>query len=323
MTLLKKYYSKFFFKQYSIGVVEDTLEEIIRQKKTTFKFEWMPAGHYSVSIADPFVFASGNGKINILAEKFTTGNMDGKICLLNYSKTTGFSKPEIIFDHGEHLSYPFIFEENEKMYVLLTELNGALLCYEYDRVEKKLFNKKAILNFPLIDATVLTYNNKYWLFGTFEDKGSLGKLYIYYADHLAGPYTAHPDNPVKDNIKCSRGAGSFIMVDGNIYRPSQNCSNYYGEAVVINKIVTLSETEFEEEAYMTINANNNDEFKFGIHTINTVGNFTIVDGQKGYFQPLSQLFRAVARFLRPHVNKLSVAFGYMHSIQFIDSELIS
>ncbi len=322
MTLLRKYYSKFFFKQYSIGIVEDTLEEIIRQKKTTFTFEWMPAGHYSSSIADPFVFASGNGKINILAEKFTTGNMDGKICLLSYSKTSGFSAPEIIFDDGDHLSYPFIFEENDKMYVLLTELTGALLCYEYDRKEKRLFNKRTILNFPLIDATVLHLNNKYWLFGTFEEKSKAGKLYIYYADNFVGPYLPHSGNPVKNSIKSSRGAGAFIKVDGNFYRPSQNCSNYYGEAVVINKLVTLNESEFEEEGYMTITTDKKNEFRFGIHTINSIGKFTVVDGQKGYFQPFSQLMRAVIRFFKSHVKKLSCLFWYIHSVQLPEEVFI-
>ncbi|HLG41570.1 MAG TPA: hypothetical protein VI461_17955, partial [Chitinophagaceae bacterium] len=98
-------------------------------------------------------------------------------------------------------------------------------------------------------------------------------------------------NPVKSNLNGSRPAGNFIEVDGAIYRPSQNSRNYYGESITINKIKTLTTSTFEEEEYMIIEPNKNDEFNYGIHTINAVDDIIIVDGQKGYFEPVRQLRR--------------------------------
>ncbi|HEY6503881.1 MAG TPA: hypothetical protein VIZ28_07905, partial [Chitinophagaceae bacterium] len=117
------------------------------------------------------------------------------------------------------------------------------------------------------------------------------ELYIYYADSLTGPYSAHKNNPVKSGLNGPRPAGNFIEVDGKIYRPAQNCANYYGESITINKITELSETAFSEEEHMHIHSNPNDEFNYGIHTINVVDDIIIVDGQKSYFQPVQQLGR--------------------------------
>ena len=84
-------------------------------------------------------------------------------------------------------------------------------------------------------------------------------------------------------------------MDGAIYRPTQNCRNYYGESLTINKIVKLTTSEFTEEEHMVIKPNKQDEFNYGIHTINVVDDIIIVDGQKSYFQPLQQLGRKLKR----------------------------
>jgi hypothetical protein len=42
---------------------------------------------------------------------------------------------------------------------------------------------------------------------------------------------------------------------------------------------------------MIIGPNRNDEFNYGLHTINALDDIVIVDGQKGFFQPVQQLGR--------------------------------
>ncbi len=316
MNLLRKYFSKLFFKQFSIGILEDDIEQIIRQKKTTLSFKWLKLNHYNNSIADPFAFSNSKGELKILAEIFTTGELDGKICQLSYDDAKGFSTPEIIFGNGKHLSYPCIYKEENKMNVLLTELDGGLINYEYNERGSTLTNEKLILDLPLVDASLLKKDDKYWFFGTLLENGSSNRLYIYYADNFFGPYKSHALNPVKNNLNGSRSAGNFIHVDGSFFRPSQNCKNYYGESITINKIVKLSETEFEEEEHMTIKAKNSAEYNFGVHTINAEGKYVIVDGQKGHFQPFLQIFRAVKRYFDRNKNKLTLTLYYMNGINF-------
>ena len=67
--------------------------------------------------------------------------------------------------------------------------------------------------------------------------------------------------------------------------------DYYGESITINKVNNLTTSQFDEEEYMTIGSHKDDEFNYGIHTINVVDDIIIVDGQKGYFEPVQQLSR--------------------------------
>jgi hypothetical protein len=310
MGFMKKYLSKLFFKQWSIGIAEYSIADIIRTKKTDLSFEWLKTDSIMQSFADPFVFISQNGETNIFAEQFTTGELDGKITLIAHNNTQGFSSPKTILQTESHFSYPHIYEENDKTFVLIENaFNNTLASYEYNPKSKELHTKKQICDLPLIDATILKKNDKYWLFGTLLGEGKFSQLHIYHADNFYGPYTAHTANPVKNNLNGSRPAGAFIEVDGEIYRPAQNCSMYYGESITINKVISLSETEFEEVEYMKISSNKNAEFNFGMHTINAAGKYIVVDGQKGHFQPLLQLIRVIKKKLGLNKSKFySVAY---------------
>ena len=99
----------------------------------------------------------------------------------------------------------------------------------------------------------------------------------------------------KKYINGSRPAGNFILVDGNLYRPAQNSGKYYGSSIAITKIVTLTETEFEEESYMTFRPNKNDNFNFGMHTINYQDGLIVVDGLRRTFSPLTQIITFIKK----------------------------
>jgi len=109
---------------------------------------------------------------------------------------------------------------------------------------------------PLRDCTILKYEDKYWLFGILsEDEGKDYKLYVFFSDTLLGPYISHASNPLRNGLDGTRSAGNFIIVDGVIYRPTQNCKNGYGESITINKLTRLNEISVTEEPYMTISIN--------------------------------------------------------------------
>ena len=108
---------------------------------------------------------------------------------------------------------------------------------------------------------------------------------------MLGPYVPHPENPVKDSSNGTRPAGNFIEVDGTFYRPSQNCENKYGESITINKINVLNELSFNEEPYMLITINKENQRKHKVHTIHTINaldDIIAVDGMKWIFSPFDQ-----------------------------------
>jgi beta-xylosidase len=312
--LLRKYYSKLFFKQWSIGVIEDDITSIILNKKDKLDIKWHNSSDIYDSYADPCAFIDANGKLNILAEHFTTGKYDGKICSIAYDKNEGFSPPRTILNAESHFSYPLVIHENGKMYVFTENaLNGGLVSYEYNPDAARFYNKKRISELPLLDSTILKENGHYWLFATLLGKNSHSQLHIYYSNNLFGPYTPHAQNPVRNNLDGTRPAGAFIRVNGKIYRPSQNCSNYYGESLTIHEVKKITETEYEEEEYMTIKPEQKSEYSFGIHTINVAGKYIVVDGQKGHFQPVMQHIRKLVRLFSSNGNKVLALYFTLYN----------
>lgn len=294
MGLFKKYADKLYLKQWSIGFVKANLDEIIRTKQNKLSIDWLVPENNMISWADPFIFKTDDGQTHILYESVSSYGLDGRITMLTVDTQLKPVAEKLVLETKEHLSYPFIYKENGKLYVFPENaFSGSLSCYEFDPATQKLINKKQVINKPVVDATIIKQEGRYWMFCTMIGEARNSDLHIFYADKLTGPYTAHAGNPVKKDLYSARPAGNLLNVDGVLYRPAQNCTSIYGESITINKITTLTTTEFAEEQHMTLYANKSDQFNYGIHTINACGNTIIVDGQKKYFQPVQQLWRKI------------------------------
>jgi hypothetical protein len=238
--------------QWGIGFSQGNIQDLIREKKTKLALTWIPLANSSISIADPFIFKDHKGTLTMVYEDFSMMDLAsyGKIVMASLDKDFKLTAQKEIFDSKSHASYPFVFSENGKTYIIPeTSRLRKVSAYEYDFENKCLGNERIIIdNLPLLDSTIFKYNGKYWLFATLSDhQFDHSKLYIYYADNLFGSYRPHANNPVKHNLDGTRPAGSLIEVDGQIYRPTQNCSRHYGASLTINRVTKLSETEFAEE----------------------------------------------------------------------------
>ena len=279
--------------QWNIGFSLGDINQIIRDKECQLSFKWLPQIDGSISVADPFIFRGQGGKLNLFYEDFsmTDPARYGKIYLAEMDEKLTSVATKQILDTKKHSSYPFIFEENNITYIIPeTSALNKVSAYQYDKENDVLGKENILINsIPLLDSTVFKYNNKYWLFATSSADGlDHSQLYIYYADSFLGDYKAHPKNPVKNNADGSRPAGNFLQVDGEIYRPTQNCSRYYGESITINKVNRLTESEFEEEYYFKIKPDKKSAFNAGIHTINVIEDIIVVDGIKMMFKPVKK-----------------------------------
>lgn len=299
MSLWKRYADKLYLKQWSIGFTKGCIADIIKQKKGNLSIQWLSPENNKFSYADPFIFRDKNGGMQVLFESVSTTGLDGKITLMNIDEDLKPVSQKTLLETEAHLSYPFVYRENDKIYVFPENaFSGSLFCYEYDAAKKTLINKKEIIKQPVVDATITKHEGKYWLFCTMVGASRNSDLHIFYADNLMGPYSPHTANPVKKNLHSARPAGSIVEVDGQLYRPSQNCTSFYGESITINKINKLTTNEFDESEHFVITANKSDKFNYGIHTINYCDGIIIVDGQKKYFQPIRQLFRKLKSIIK-------------------------
>jgi hypothetical protein len=198
---------------------------------------------------------------------------------------------KILLDTKSHLSFPFIFSEEGRVFVFPESARqGVVSCYEYKPGESLHFVSD-LVKMPLYDPAILKKDGKYWLFGSLFENRKDYKLHIFYSKKLTGPYTQLGLNPAKSGLDGVRAAGNFIEVDGVIYRSAQNCGNKYGESITVNRILKLDEQNFSEEPYMTISINEKNQKEHNLHTIHTLNSsdgIVIVDGMKWTFSLTEQ-----------------------------------
>ena len=64
----------------------------------------------TISHADPFIFKTDDGRINILFESVSTYNLDGKISLMVCNDSLDPVLEKVVLDTNDHLSYPYVLQ---------------------------------------------------------------------------------------------------------------------------------------------------------------------------------------------------------------------
>lgn len=205
----------------------------------------------SVIIADPFLFKKGD-TLFLFYEHLHKWYGTGRICMRSTKDLIYWTEEVDVLVEPFHLSFPFVFEDNGKIY-MLPETGGdkSIRLYEAENdtlTRWKLVKKLKEDSEPWYDSVIYRKDDKFYLF-TGHDDNIEQVQHLFVADNLTGPYTEHPKSPIARGRDCGRNAGSIIKQDGNIYRPVQVCLNYYGEQTSIMKIEQLTPTEYKETSY--------------------------------------------------------------------------
>ena len=285
---------RFFVKQWIIGFAKDDIKGIIRKKRFDKEIKWLHLGQLNRQYADPFFLKQGDNTYDLFIEDVTTDDHYGKLALLTVDQEFNQVDHTIILDTHSHLSYPYIYRENGKIYVFPeASRSRKLSCYEYNPSNKSLSFLKEIIDLPLLDSNIFRYQGKYWSLGAVREKSNQDnyEMFCFISDNLLGPYAPHPANPIKKGLDGIRAAGNIIEVDGVLYRPTQDCGDDYGKSITINRINVLSEEVIDEQPYMSISINRKEKSNAGmrnIHTINVIDDLIVVDGKKWTFSPIRQ-----------------------------------
>ena len=229
--------------------------------------------------ADPF-FNQKSGEMLVEDFNYFTGR--GHLCTFPYLRPEDIT--EVITPSKIHYSYPQIISNKEDIYLIPESAqNNRIDLYKLED-GKASFVKTLVDSFAGIDPTVVYSQNKYWLFATDGNGGSYWKLHIWYSDDLLGEWIPHILNPVKSDVRSSRGAGAIYKDGSRLIRPTQNCFPNYGSSISLNEINKLTPNEFEETVVGEILPPEDGEFT-GIHTIANVENKTVVDLKTQPFLP--------------------------------------
>lgn len=198
--------------------------------------------------ADPFLFEHG-GKLWLFYELYDYKK--GVIAVREFPD----GEPQVILERSHHLSFPCVWEENGKIFMMPETGAGDLIILECEA-------------FP--DRWVEVYrrggnfgDSVYYDGHIFTTEGSDHNLRIFRSGELA---YAEP----RMNSRC---AGHLFTENGVLVRPTQLGEGGYGMGVIL-KSIDLNSPTFEERELRRILPTGNET---GLHTYNTVGNVTVWD----------------------------------------------
>lgn len=208
----------------------------------------------TIIVADPFLFEH-QGKLYLFYESkglYTPGvlMMTSTLDLIHWSK------PVVVLEEPFHLSYPWVFEEDGKVYMVPeTGQDGSIRLYEAadDSLNSFVLKKKLLeqpknkeIRMGYGDSSIYKKGGKYYLITMLQYSEPINVLELYVSDNLEGPYTVHPCSPIAKSNKVGRDAGCWLEYQGKLLRVSQDCTNRYGDNVHVSEITKLSPTEYEE-----------------------------------------------------------------------------
>ena len=135
-----------------------------------------------------------------------------------------------------------------------------------------------ISDIAAVDTTIELLDGRLWMFTSVSNGAysNSDELWIYFSDSLKGTWKPHPKNPVVSDVQRARQAGMLFHEAGRLIRPSQDCGEAYGSALVFSEIVTLTETHYEERVIGCITP---DQIPHAIynHTYNRTDRFEVTD----------------------------------------------
>jgi hypothetical protein len=227
--------------------------------------------------ADPCAIKAGD-RYFVFIEDYVYETARGHISVMELDRKGVLNGPTKVLQRDYHLSYPFVFEWDNDYYMIPESAsNGTVELYRSTSFPFEWhFEKVLLTGMRAKDATLADVNGTWWMFVSIAEHSIPDELYLFSAASPLGPWTPHPRNPVKSDVRGSRPAGKLFDWNGNLYRTAQDSSGRYGYAISINRITQLDHEGFREEQVSNILPNWNKKL-VGTHTISIAGDLTVVD----------------------------------------------
>lgn len=262
---------------WNVGLVRSPIQGFLSLNRPG-AVDWLPPPPRGRYLADPFGLQD-NGRLVVLAESFDYASQRGSIV----ARDNGRMLQAI--DADGHLSYPFLLRHEGRVYCIPEASDsGNVTLFSARSLPGEWIREATLLSgFPAVDPTLFLHGGRWWLFCTEGSRGCNYELHAWHAPDLRGPYRPHAANPIKVDVRSARPAGTPFEHGGYLHRPAQDDSETYGGAVVLNRVLRLTPTTFEERAVQRITPHR--DYAEGLHTISAAGPVTLIDGKKFRFVP--------------------------------------
>lgn len=267
----------FFDNRWNLGFI-DSIDDVMGNKP--YSVHWMKHSYKNRWFADPFILSVSEDKIFVLVEEFLDSIKRGRISLLEVlKKDYSLQKITPCLELPTHLSFPAILRTEEGVFVYPENSeSGKLSLYKLSE-DGQLISPKVIAKEPLTDAIITSLFGDDLIFSTDSSNPNGAELNVY--KNIRGLF--EKDSAIRFEKKIARNAGQWFEYKGEIYRPAQDCSGYYGGAFIIQKVSKKNE-HYSFENIIRIESSNK-KYNIGCHTFNSYDGMCVID-VNGYRRPL-------------------------------------
>jgi hypothetical protein len=244
------------------------------------KITWLPDPGTFRFNADPFALRH-DGSFTVMVEALDYRVKRGEIHYYSYNADWTLTGHGVALRKPFHLSYPSLIEDGGDIYMLPeASRSGKLTLYRAERFPNKWQPVADLLDIPAIDASVVYYDGRWWMFYALpgEDNRAMRELHIAHASSLKGPWRQHAGNPVRTGLDASRPGGTPFIHAGQIYLPVQNCVGGYGVGLNILRIDELTPDRLTAEVLSSLSPGLLlPGYGDGLHTFSACGDVTLID----------------------------------------------
>lgn len=282
--------------KWNIGFVTDDINNVIKSEK--LDIHWLKHNYKDRWFADPFLLEVTDSKVVVLVEEYRYKTRIGRIARLEISRSDFVLLDlKIILEEPYHLSFPVIFRKDGEVFVMPEcALSGGLNIYKYDAHRYRLEKVGAVADLPLSDATIVRMENgEDYVFSTSMPNPNGSTLQIYSFDEQIMKIVEKPVAKFVFESNIARNAGDAFYVDGQLYRPAQDCNKWYGNGLNIQKVIK----DGDHFAFETVNTfhSDNPSYALGYHTLNMKNSLIVVDGHRYRFPFIAKILMAASHIL--------------------------
>lgn len=228
--------------------------------------------------ADPYLFER-EGEVFLFFEEYLHDQGRGRIAVSKLDRDGRPDDPRPVLERSHHLSYPYVFEKDGEVFMLPE--SGEVRSVELYRAIEFPVRWEPIATIlsdvPAYDPTLVEVDGLFWLWVAVPTPGGVDadELLLFSADEIAGPYAAHPQNPVQSDVRCARPAGRPLVVGQELVRPAQDGSEHYGARIRWMAVDEMSLDRYRE-SQIAYTAPPGGGF-VGVHTFTRAGNWEAYD----------------------------------------------
>ena len=195
-------------------------------------------------VADPFMIRRGN-RWTMFFEVLNSLTRQGEIACASSADGLVWTYGQVVLREPFHLSYPYVFADGEAVYMIPESIAArSVRLYRAREFPRGWELQATLVEEPYGDPSIVRWAGRWWLFAAPWGDAS---LCVFHAERLAGPWIAHPGNPVVRYSPHGARPGGRVLVDGDrLYRFAQDDAPVYGLQLFAFEITELTTTGYAE-----------------------------------------------------------------------------